>query len=52
MHGPKMNDLAPEGGVHQAAIAKDAIGNETPWYVIDSGPLAPAYAVQMGRSAS
>jgi hypothetical protein len=50
MHGPKLNDLGPEGGVHQAALVKDAVGNETPWYVIDSGPLAPAYAVQAGRS--
>jgi hypothetical protein len=48
MRGPKMNDLGPEGAVHQAALVKDAIGNETPWYAIDSGPLAPAYAVVQG----
>jgi hypothetical protein len=50
MHGPKLTELGPEGGVHQAAMVKDSAGNETPWYVVDSGPLAPAYAVQIGRS--
>ena len=50
MHGPKMNDLGPAGAVHQAAVARDSIGNETPWYSIDSGPLAPAYAVMQAGS--
>jgi hypothetical protein len=50
MHGPKLTDLGPEGAVRKAAVAKDSVGNETPWYVIDSGPLAPAYAVVVGRS--
>ncbi len=48
--GPKLKDLGPEGSVRQAAIAKDNVGNQTPWYRIDSGPLAPAYAVEVGRS--
>lgn len=50
MHGPKLTDLGPEGAVHQAAVAKDSIGNETPWYVIDSGPLAPAYALKQANA--
>jgi hypothetical protein len=50
MHGPKMSDLGPAGAVHQAVIVKDSIGNETPWYSIDSGPLAPAYAVMQAGS--
>ncbi len=50
MHGPKLNDLGPEGAVRQAALVKDAIGNETPWYAIESGPLAPAYAVMQGNA--
>ena len=50
MHGPKLNDLGPEGAVRQAALVKDSVGNETPWYAIDSGPLAPAYAVMQGSS--
>jgi hypothetical protein len=49
-HGPKLKDLGPEGAVRQAVLARDSIGNETAWYAIDSGPLAPAYAVEMGRS--
>jgi hypothetical protein len=50
MRGPKLKDLGPEGSVRQAAIVKDTVGNETTWYRIDSGPLAPAYAVEVGRS--
>jgi len=50
MHGPKLNDLGPEGSVRQAALVKDSVGNETPWYAIDSGPLAPAYAVMQGNA--
>lgn len=47
LHGPKMEDLAPAGGVHEAVTAKDAQGTElSKWYVIDSGPLAPAFATQ------
>jgi hypothetical protein len=47
LHGPKMEDLAPAGGVHEAVTAKDAQGTElSKWYVIDSGPLAPALATQ------
>ena len=47
LHGPKMEELAPSGGVHEAATAKDANGTELgTWYVIDSGPLAPAFATQ------
>jgi hypothetical protein len=50
MRGPKMNDLGPEGAVRQAALVRDAIGNETPWFAIDSGPLAPAFAVMQGSA--
>jgi hypothetical protein len=50
LHGPKPNDLGPAGGVHPAAVAKDSNGSEMPWYIIDSGPLAPAYAVQTGKA--
>jgi hypothetical protein len=50
MRGPKMKDLGPEGAVRQAALVRDSIGNETPWFAIDSGPLAPAFAVMQGSA--
>jgi hypothetical protein len=51
IHGPaKMKDLGPAGSVREAAVVHDSAGSETSWYLIDAGPLAPAYAVEQGRT--
>ena len=46
MNGPSLSEL---GATKQAAVQTDAQGNEfATWYLIDSGPLAPAYAAKVG----
>jgi hypothetical protein len=45
LRGPKMEDLGPPGGVKEAAIVKDDMGNQTSWFQVDKGPLAGAFAV-------
>jgi hypothetical protein len=47
--GPGLEELAPRGGIHEAFVQKDDHGDPfATWYAIDTGPLAPAYAIQQG----
>jgi hypothetical protein len=47
--GPELDDLAPRGGMREAFVQKDDQGDPfATWYAIDTGPLAPAYAIRRG----
>jgi hypothetical protein len=51
MQGGGPNDLGPSGAVREAAVLKDDHGTVTStWYAVDSGPLAPAFAVERGET--
>ncbi len=49
----KLEDIAPSSAFHEAAVVKDEQGNPvTTWYLLDSGPLAPAYATIMATGGT
>jgi len=50
---PSVEDIAPAGALHQAAVVKDERGNPvSTWFSVDSGPLAPAFATLLAAGGT